>query len=60
VIIVLRYKLRMFGVPLEGPAQVYCDNQGVVKIPASLNPCSVRSIMRSITMRYERQRRPEY
>jgi hypothetical protein len=31
VIIALRYKLRMFGVPLEGPAQVYCDNQGVVK-----------------------------
>jgi hypothetical protein len=22
----------MFGVPLDGPAQVYCDNQGVVKI----------------------------
>jgi hypothetical protein len=38
VIISLRYKLRMFGVPLEGPAQVYCDNQGVVKntsIPVS-------------------------
>ncbi|KAI2489367.1 Reverse transcriptase (RNA-dependent DNA polymerase) [Fragilaria crotonensis] len=39
VIIALRYKLRMFGVPLEGPAQVYCDNQGVVKnasIPESV------------------------
>jgi hypothetical protein len=21
----------MFGVPIDGPAQVYCDNQGVVK-----------------------------
>lgn len=31
MVIALRYKLRMFGVPLEGPAQVYCDNQGVVK-----------------------------
>ena len=31
MIIALRYKLRMFGVPLEGPAQVFCDNQGVVK-----------------------------
>ena len=30
LIISLRYKLRMFGVPLEGPAQVFCDNQGVV------------------------------
>ena len=34
----LRYKLRMFGVPIDTPANVYCDNQGVVKnasIPAS-------------------------
>ena len=30
-IIALRYKLRMFGVPINGPANVYCDNQGVVK-----------------------------
>lgn len=26
----LRYKLRMFGVPLEGPANVFCDNASVV------------------------------
>ena len=25
----LRYKLRMFGVPIEGPANVYCDNSAV-------------------------------
>jgi hypothetical protein len=31
MIIALRYKLRMFGVPLEGPARVFCDNQAVVK-----------------------------
>jgi hypothetical protein len=39
LIIALRYKLRMFGVPIDGPAQVYCDNQGVVKntsIPESV------------------------
>jgi hypothetical protein len=30
-IVALRYKLRMFGVPIVGPANVYCDNQGVVK-----------------------------
>ena len=30
LIVVLRYKLRMFGVPLYGPADVMCDNQGVV------------------------------
>ena len=26
----LRYKLRMFGVPLDGPARIFCDNQAVV------------------------------
>ena len=29
MIISLRYKLRMFGVPLEGPANVMCDNESV-------------------------------
>jgi hypothetical protein len=23
-------KLRMFGIPLDGPADVYCDNQGIM------------------------------
>ena len=27
----LRYKLRMFGVPLDGPANVFCDNEAVYK-----------------------------
>lgn len=34
----LRYKLRMLGVPLEGPANVMCDNKSVVNnstIPSS-------------------------
>ena len=38
MIVSLRYKLRMFGVPLQGPASVLCDNQGVVlntSVPAS-------------------------
>ena len=38
MIVALRYKLRMFGVPLRGPASTLCDNQGVVKnttLPAS-------------------------
>ena len=26
----LRYKLQMFGVPIDGPADVLCDNQSVV------------------------------
>lgn len=25
----LRYKLRMFGVPIDGPANVFCDNKSV-------------------------------
>ena len=39
IIISMRFKLRKFGVPLEGPAQVFCDNQGVVmnaSIPESV------------------------
>jgi hypothetical protein len=31
LIVALRYKLRMFGVPIDGPTDVMCDNQGVVK-----------------------------
>jgi hypothetical protein len=31
LIVALRYKLCMFGVPIDGPANVFCDNQGVVK-----------------------------
>ena len=39
VVVALPYKLRMFGIPLERPAQVYCNYQGVVKntsIPESV------------------------
>jgi hypothetical protein len=39
LIVALRYKLRMFGVPINGSAKTYCDNQGVVKnvsIPESV------------------------
>lgn len=31
LIVALRYKLRMFGVPIDGPTNVFCDNRGVVK-----------------------------
>lgn len=40
-IVALRYKLRMFGVPIDGPTKVLCDNQSVVnnssKIDSVLN-----------------------
>jgi hypothetical protein len=29
VIEALRYKLRMFGVPIEGPTNIFCDNGAV-------------------------------
>ena len=32
----LRYKLRMFGVPLDGATRVLCDNESVVKNSSSL------------------------
>ena len=32
----IRYKLRMFGIPLNGAARVFCDNESVVK--SSSNP----------------------
>ena len=31
MVVVLRYKLRMFGVPADCPANVFCDNNGVAK-----------------------------
>ena len=37
----LRYKLRMFGIPIDGPTHIFCDNQSVVnncsKIESVLN-----------------------
>ncbi len=37
----LWFKLRMFGVPIDGPAYVYCDNESVVnnssKVESTLN-----------------------
>ena len=33
LIVALRVKLMMFGIPIDGPANFFCDNQGVVKIP---------------------------
>jgi hypothetical protein len=39
LIVALRYKLHMIGIPINGPAKTYCDNQGIVKnvsIPESV------------------------
>ena len=34
----LRYKLRCFGVRLDGPASVFCGNNSVVTNASGLNP----------------------
>ena len=31
LILALRIKLKCFGVPIDGPANVHCDNNGVVQ-----------------------------
>jgi hypothetical protein len=31
LIISMRYKLRMLGVPIDGPARIFCDNEAVFK-----------------------------
>jgi hypothetical protein len=31
IIEALRYKLRMFGVPIDGPTNIFCDNKAVTK-----------------------------
>ena len=36
LIIGLRYKLRMFGIPIDGPCNVFCDNEAVTK--SAMNP----------------------
>ena len=47
----LRYKLRMFRVPIDGPADVYCDNQSVVDGSSLHNARYRRSTMRSASTR---------
>ena len=51
----LLYKLRMFGVPIDGATSVYCDNQSVTKnvtVPAST--LYQRSTIRYATIRLEK------
>ena len=50
----LRYKLRMFGVPIEAPASMYCDNEAVYKnvaIPSSV----LNKKMHSVSYHYCRE-----
>jgi hypothetical protein len=47
LIVVLRYKLRMFGVPIDRPANVFCGNRGVV-LNASLPESTLQKKHNSI------------
>jgi hypothetical protein len=43
----LRYKLHMFGIPIDGPTNVFCGNQSMVSnatIPESTLKCKHNSI----------------
>ena len=31
LLVLLRYKLKMFGIPIDGPADVFCENCSVTK-----------------------------
>ena len=51
----LRYKLRCFGVPIDGPTEVLCDNKLVVtnsSVPAS-------TLMPSVTIEFARLKHVE-
>jgi len=43
LIISLRYKLRSFGVPIDGEAIIFCDNDAVVKTTSSADATLKRS-----------------
>ena len=50
----LRYKLRMFGVQIDGPSNVFCDNDSVVK-NASLPHSSLQKKHHAITYHFVRE-----
>jgi len=51
----MRYKLRMMGVPLDGPAIVRADNMSVVK-NSSIPESQLRKKSNSIAYHYVRER----
>jgi hypothetical protein len=50
----LRYKLRMFGVPLVGPAEVFCDNEAVTK-NCTTPESTIKKKHHSIAYHYNRE-----
>jgi hypothetical protein len=54
LIAALRYKLRMFGVPVEGPTNMFCDNEAVYK-NASTPESQLRKKHHSISYHMSRE-----
>ena len=50
----LRYKLRMFGIPIDGPANVFCDNEAVYK-NTSMPDSQLNKKVHSIAYHYCRE-----
>jgi hypothetical protein len=50
----LRYKLRMFGVPLLGPVDIFCDNEAVV-INCSTPESTIKKKHHSIAYHHNRE-----
>jgi hypothetical protein len=50
----LRYKLRMFGIPIDGPTNVFCDNEAVVKNTTAPESC-LKKKRNSIAYHYIRE-----
>jgi hypothetical protein len=50
----LKYKLRMFGVPLLGPADIFCDNEAVI-INCSTPESTIKTKHHSIAYHQNRE-----
>eukprot|EP00557_Chaetoceros_sp_GSL56_P007431 CAMPEP_0176495028 /NCGR_PEP_ID=MMETSP0200_2-20121128/10431_1 /TAXON_ID=947934 /ORGANISM="Chaetoceros sp., Strain GSL56" /LENGTH=100 /DNA_ID=CAMNT_0017892865 /DNA_START=116 /DNA_END=418 /DNA_ORIENTATION=- len=50
----LNYKLRMFGIPIDGPAQVYGDNNSVI-LNSSVPESTLKKKHHSVNYNYVRE-----
>ena len=50
----LRYKLRMMGVPLDGPTSVYCDNESVTKNASVPESTLSKKLMQFAILKFEK------
>ena len=53
LIAALQYKIRMFGIPIDGPTEIFCDNEAVYK-NASTSESQLRKKLHSISYHMSR------